>query len=66
MAREMADDWDTDDVSVTSTVAAPEGNYEVERILAEKWDVWHDEEPDKPPFRGIKYLTKWDGYGLHE
>lgn len=39
--------------------------YEVEEILAEKWDLW-EHNPDQPVFRGIKYLTKWDGYPLHE
>jgi chromo domain-containing protein 1 len=61
-------DLDADDVSITSTVEGqPDGDtvYAVDEILAEKWDVW-DHDPDQPVFRGIKYLTKWEGYPLHE
>lgn len=59
---------DADEVSLASTVEGePSGDafYEVEEILAEKWDIW-DHEPDQPVFRGVKYLTKWDGYPLNE
>jgi chromo domain-containing protein 1 len=59
---------DADQVSVTSTAEgepAENAVYEVEEILAEKWDIW-DHDPDQPVFRGVKYLTKWDGYPLHE
>jgi hypothetical protein len=37
--------------------------FDVECILAEKWqDSW-----DVEPFEaGIKYLTKWEGYPLSE
>lgn len=57
-----------DEVSVTSIVEgepAEDAVYEVEEILAEKWDTW-DHDPGQPVFCGVKYLTKWDGYPLHE
>ncbi|KAJ5056159.1 hypothetical protein J3E72DRAFT_226426 [Bipolaris maydis] len=60
---------DADDISITSTVEgepADDAVYAVEEILAEKWDVWDDDDPSQPAFRGIKYLTKWDGYPLHD
>lgn len=41
------------------------GFYIVEQILAEHRSVWNNG-PGQPSFHGIKYLTKWDGYPLHE
>jgi len=39
------------------------GTFDVECIIAEKWQ----NEWDVAPFgKGIKYLTKWEGYPLSE
>lgn len=69
MSPQPDTDLDADDISITSTVEgepADDAVYAVEEILAEKWGIWEDEDPHQPAFRGIKYLTKWDGYPLHE
>lgn len=69
MSPQPDTDLDADDISITSTVEGEppdDAVYAVEEILAEKWDIWDDDDPYQPPFRGIKYLTKWDGYPLHE
>lgn len=61
-------DLDSDEMSRASAVedeSSDDAIYEVEEILAEKWDIWH-QEPGQPLFRGVKYLTKWDGYPLDE
>jgi hypothetical protein len=54
----MADperDYDTDTISVTSTVSSDAGvEYDVEDIISEGWD---DD--------GAKYLVKWAGYPIH-
>ncbi|XP_014561977.1 hypothetical protein COCVIDRAFT_85180 [Bipolaris victoriae FI3] len=69
MSPQPDTDLDADDISITSTVEGEppdDAVYAVEEILAEKWDIWDDDDPYQPPFRGIKYLTKWDGYPLHD
>jgi hypothetical protein len=51
-----ADDYDTDTISLTSTVPEESGEYPVEDVLAEaimEDGQWY-------------YLIKWKGYGLHE
>lgn len=48
-------DYDTDAISVTSTVPSDAGvEYDVEDIISEGWDD-----------NGSKYLVKWAGYPLH-
>ncbi|KAH8716840.1 hypothetical protein GQ44DRAFT_730366 [Phaeosphaeriaceae sp. PMI808] len=53
-------EYDTDDVSVTSTVESTnEGLYNIKRILAEGLG---EDELGKPR---RKYLIEWDGYEMH-
>ncbi|EUC45680.1 hypothetical protein COCMIDRAFT_94886 [Bipolaris oryzae ATCC 44560] len=69
MSPQPDTDLDADDISITSTAEGEptdDAVYAVEEILAEKWDIWDDEDPCQPPFHGTKYLTKWDGYPLHD
>jgi hypothetical protein len=48
-------DYDTDAISVTSTVSSDAGvEYDVEDIISEGWDDG-----------GSKYLVKWAGYPIH-
>lgn len=59
----MADrivDYDTDAVSITSTVSSTKtASYNVEAVLAE-----HEEDDDQGRSR-MEYLIKWEGYPLH-
>lgn len=50
------EDYDTDTISLTSTVPEESGKYIVEDVLSE--DIKEDGR--------WKYLIKWEGYGLHE
>jgi hypothetical protein len=59
MAQDHEDESDTSEVSETE----PNGGiYTVDRILSEKWAV--EDEDDHPP--GMRWLVKWDGYGIKE
>ncbi|KAF1935467.1 hypothetical protein EJ02DRAFT_389143 [Clathrospora elynae] len=54
-------DWDTDEISVTSTDLDEGGEYNVDKILAEKWlHEWPD------GYVGMKWLLRWEGYRMDE
>ncbi|PVH94723.1 hypothetical protein DM02DRAFT_692527 [Periconia macrospinosa] len=57
--KEYDREYDTDEVSITSTVPADEAEdeYDVECIFSEGQD---------PDGNGTRYLIKWVGYPLHE
>lgn len=54
MEKEGSDGGDDDDVSITSTVDDPEGDFDVEELLHERAN------PNNPD--EIQYLIKWEGY----
>ncbi|KAK7747022.1 hypothetical protein SLS62_009279 [Diatrype stigma] len=54
MDRDGSDGGDEDDVSITSTIDEPEGDFDVEELLHERVN------PNNPD--EIQYLIKWEGY----
>ena len=52
----LKDDYETDAVSVTSTVPDDEAFYDADCIIAE--------DPNKD--KDERYLVKWENYPLHE
>ena len=59
----MADydkDYDTDDISLTSTVSSVKTEtYTVEQILSERWVEFEDGSGES------EYLVQWEGYPMH-
>jgi hypothetical protein len=59
MAGDNETEWNTGDVAETEVT---DGIYTVERVLSEKWA--EEGEDHHPP--GMRWLVKWDGYGIKE
>jgi len=65
MSLDIDKEWDTDEISITSTVIAGSSDgeeYAIDKILSEK-DVKDYSDKYGP---GKRWLVKWEGYGMHE
>lgn len=54
MDRDGSDGGDDDDISITSTIDEPEGDFDVEELLHERVNPHNPDE--------IQYLIKWENY----
>ncbi|PWO24643.1 CH domain containing protein [Pyrenophora tritici-repentis] len=65
MSLDVDNDWDTDEISVTSTVipdSSDDEEYAIDEIISER-DAADWEDKYGP---GKRWLVKWEGYGMHD